>query len=126
MSLPLIKTRHENKNDNNNDQEDTFVFLLLGRNVILVLTPSREKWTDIWFFCIKYATFSGCSLRSKKSPVLRFTPGTFSRFLSLLVALQSTLYSCQSVGRLLGSFELMWLRGLWLVACLEACELVWQ
>ena len=30
MSLPLIKTRHENKNDNNNDQEDMSCLFVAG------------------------------------------------------------------------------------------------
>ena len=52
MSLPLIKTRHENKNDNNNDQEDMSCLFLAGEECDFSADPplGRNGLTDGDFF----------------------------------------------------------------------------
>ena len=52
MSLPLIKTRHENKNDNNNDQEDMSCLFLAGEECDFSADPplGRNGLTDRDFF----------------------------------------------------------------------------
>ena len=39
MSLPLIKTQHENKNDKNNDQEDMSCLFVAGEECDFSVDP---------------------------------------------------------------------------------------